>query len=211
MNAEIQHQSWRERWQTGRTGWDQGGAHSALLDLLKASERYGLTLQGAHILEPACGRAHNGAVLAGLGAHVVSFDVAPEAVREAKSLYGHQVRLLIEEHDAFKIRPDWIDRFDAVFDRAALCALGRDLRPLYLESAFHHLKPRGLVLSIPFTEVYGDPEAGPPFPIPLREFIALMEPRFELVFASDWRNLSPELGRVSREMMMIWRKCSVSP
>ena len=200
------HATWLERWQSGRTGWDQGAAHPALLRLITAAEEQNFHVRGSRILEPACGRAHNGATLATLGAQVTSFDVVPEAIRAAREIYGHLPRLSLVEHDAFVVKQDWCESFDAVFDRAALCALSRDLRPLYLESAWRHLKPQGLLLTIPFTAVHGDPEQGPPFPVPIAEMVTLMGSRFELVSSTALPPLSPELGRVAREMVMIWRK-----
>lgn len=200
------HASWHERWQSGRTGWDQGAAHPALLDLIAAAAEQGFPLRGARILEPACGRAHNGATLATLGAHVTSFDVVPEAIRAAREIYGHLPRLTLVEQDAFVIHQDWCESFDAVFDRAALCALGRDLRPVYVDRAWRYLKPNGLLLTIPFTAVHGDPEQGPPFPVPVAELVALTAGRFDLVSARELPPLSPELGRVAREMIMIWRR-----
>jgi len=173
---------------------------------MAAAEEQGFQVRGSRILEPACGRAHNGAALATLGAQVTSFDVVPGAIHAAREIYGHLPRLALVEHDAFVVREDWSESFDAVFDRAALCALSRDLRPLYIESAWRHLKPQCLLMTIPFTAVYGDPDQGPPFPVPVSELVMLMGPRFELVSAKELPPLSPELGRVAREMIMIWRK-----
>lgn len=206
MDLGSEHAFWRERWQLGHTGWDQGGAHPALLDLLKVAQRFGFSPQNARVLEPACGRAHNGATLANLGSHVVSFDVVPEAIGAAQEMYGSHPRLRCVDHDACVLRPAWCGQFTAIFDRAALCALKPDMRPRYLETAWQYLVPGGLFLTIPFTRVHGDPHQGPPFSIPLREMIPLMEPRFELLYAETLPELSPEQGRVACEMLMVWRR-----
>ena len=206
MKSKNLAASWRTRWQEGRTGWDQAGAHPGLLDLLKAAQKFGCNLRGAQVLEPACGRAHNGAVLSNLGASVVSFDIAPEAIDAAKQIYLNSPRFELMVHDAFVIKNDWIERFDIIFDRAALCALNREDRQAYVETAWHHLKAGGLLLSIPFTAVHGDPELGPPFPLPLGEMLDLMGSKFEMRYAEELPHVRPELGRVAREMLTVWQK-----
>jgi hypothetical protein len=206
VESKNQGASWRTRWQEGRTSWDQAGAHPGLLDLLKAAQKFGCDLRGAQVLEPACGRAHNGAVLSSLGASVVSFDIVPEAIDAAKQIYLNHPRFEMMVHDAFVVKKEWMQTFDIIFDRAALCALSREIRQAYVETAWHHLKIGGFFLSIPFTAVHGDPEQGPPFPLPLREMLDLMGGKFELRYAEELPHVRQELGRVAREMLTIWQK-----
>ena len=109
---------WVERWQTGRTGWDQGGPHHALDALLATARELGLVEPAAMVLEPGAGRAHNGAALAKQGFAVTSFDAVQEAVNAASALYGRVPGLTLTVHNALQVNDAWLGRFVVVFDRS---------------------------------------------------------------------------------------------
>lgn len=197
---------WRERWITGQTGWDTGGPHRLLDALLEAAREARLLPHGARILEPGCGRAHNGAKLAVAGYNVVSFDVTAEAISAARGLYEADPRLTLAVADALNPPEEWNDQFDAVFDRAMLCALPPELRRAYVEACFRCLKPGGAFLSLPFVEVFHpDGRLGPPFGVPMRELAALLMPGFSLCSAEESRTPEPT-DRIRREAVAVWRR-----
>jgi cyclopropane fatty-acyl-phospholipid synthase-like methyltransferase len=199
LNAPTE---WSQRWQEGRTGWDHGKPHQELETLLKEARILkNFTLEGK-ILEPGCGRAHAGAWLSSQGHHVTSFDFVDIAIEEARKLYGHLKQLTLSLHHALEHNPSWDGGFDAIFDRAMLCALGPEWRDSYLKRCHSYLKPGGLFLSIPFIEVEGPAHEGPPFQIPLDQLEQLLSPYFRIIQISEPFSTS-EIGKVKKEVRLI--------
>ena len=197
---------WQNRWQTGQTGWDLGGAHPLLTALLGDARASRCLNPGARILEPGAGRAHNGAALAAMGFDVTSFDGVAAAVTAARALYGDQPRLTLVQADALTVNPAWEGGFDAVFDRAMLCALPPEARRAYVQTAFAHLKPDGAFLSLLFSEVVlEDGKRGPPFQVTLPELSALTAAYFSLQ-AADERNTTVPGDRIRRETICVLRR-----
>lgn len=197
---------WSGRWREGRTTWDQGGAHPELIRLIADAREWNLLPDGSAILEPGAGRAHNGAALAGLGFHVTSFDGAAEAVDAARTLYGNTPHLTLAVADALVPVDAWRGQFQAIFDRAMLCAVAPDQRGAYLQTCFEHLRPGGIFMTLAFTEIRLD-RPGPPFAIPMQELAHLLTAGFALVTAREFPNHEPD-GRIVREMAAIWRRRS---
>lgn len=195
---------WRTRWIEGRTGWDLGGPHPHLERLLQEAHDWGLLREPARILEPGAGRAHNGAALARRGNHVTAFDLVPEAMDAARQLYAGVSGLNLVVADVFALPEAWFGVFDAVFDRAMLCALPPTLRGAYVRAMFDVLVPGGVFLSLPFTVVdYPDGGSGPPFAVPMPELEQLLSPGFALVHAEEKPVLD---GKIRREMISVWRR-----
>jgi thiopurine S-methyltransferase len=197
---------WNERWASGRTGWDMGGPHPLLGRLVDEAKDYRLLPDGARILEPGCGRAHNGAALARQGYQVVSSDVSPGAIAAAKELYADVPHLELCVQDAMAVVPAWKESFQAVFDRAFLCALPPALRADYVKTVFSHLAPGGLFLSLPFTKVVlEEGRSGPPFALTMSELTELLSSGFSLVHAEEHRNPNQD-DRIQSEMICIFRR-----
>lgn len=195
---------WADRWKTGRTGWDQGGPHPLLPALIKEAEEQGFLKPGDRILEPGAGRAHNGAFLARRGYLVTSFDAAEEAVAEARKVYGSEKNLTLVVADALEAKGAWKGEFQAVFDRAMLCALPRKLRTAYVQASYAHLVPDGAFLSIPFTECRLPEAEGPPFQVTMADLSGILIAGFSLVYAED--HALPEGDRIAKETACIWRR-----
>ncbi len=195
---------WGDRWETGKTGWDQGGPHPALKALIEEAEDQSLLKPGNSVLEPGAGRAHNGAALARRGYVVTSFDAAEKAVEEARALYADVGNLTLTVQDALKVNDGWRGRFQAIFDRAMLCALPKELRRAYVRASFDHLAPDGVFLTIPFTEVRIPESEGPPFGISMTELSHLLLPGFSLIFAEERLLSNPD--RIAKETACIWRR-----
>jgi SAM-dependent methyltransferase len=198
---------WQGRWETGQTGWDLGGPHPHLQRLIAEALESGWLEPRGRILEPGCGRAHNGAALARQGFHVVAFDAVERATQEAKHLYGEQPGLTLVTRNALVTHQDWRESFDAIFDRAMLCALSPDQRHAYVHACFEHLRPDGVFLSMPFSVVtHENPDKkGPPYAITLSELTDLLVPGFAMVHMEE-RDDGATDGRIKKEMLCIWRR-----
>ncbi len=197
---------WQGRWQTGQTGWDLGGPHPLLRTLIAEAQSWRCLEPGARVLEPGAGRAHNGAALARQGFAVTSFDGVGAAVAAARGLYAEVPGLTLAEGDALTVNADWRGAFDAVLDRAMLCALPPEARRAYVQACFEHLKPGGAFLSLLFTEVVheGD-KLGPPFQITLAELSHLMAPYFALQYAEEHKTTAPS-DKIRREAVCILKR-----
>jgi SAM-dependent methyltransferase len=195
---------WRQRWRDGRTGWDQGGIHPLFPELLAAAKQSGLAA-GARILEPGCGRAHTSAALAQSGFRMTAFDVSELAITAARALYQNVPHLELTVADLFAPAAAWSGAFDAVYDRAVLCALPRAVRARYVATVSGVLKPGGLFLSLPFVRLHITDQDGPPFAVPEQEFSDLLAPEFEKIFHRSVEHQEPD-SKIATEMIAVWRK-----
>lgn len=171
--------AWAERWQAKRTGWDQGQAHPYLEQLITMAHDQGQLPAHARIFEPGCGRAHNAMQLVRVGYAVKAVDFVPEAIEEAKKLYSHPCLELAVE-DVMKVPAEDKAGFDAIFDRAMLCALGAEMRPVYLKACAERLKPGGLFMGIIFGELDSSFAGGPPFALSIGELLNLLKEDFTI-------------------------------
>lgn len=203
MESREDKAIWQARWINGETRWDQGHEHPALRQLLLHAELEGQLRPGAAIYSGGCGRAHNEAFLARRGYRVKACDLVPEAIIEATSLYGELPSLELSCEDAFDLGPDEIESYEAVFDRAMLCAIQPENRALYLDAVTQRLEPDGLFMTILFRRV--DKPQGPPFAVDEKLLFSLLEDRFELCWAAAGPPL-PSESHVREEWLCIWRR-----
>lgn len=171
--------AWAERWQAKRTGWDQGQAHPHLQHLMAMAREQGQLPDDARIFEPGCGRAHNAMQLVRVGYAVKAIDFVPEAIDEARKLYSDAKLELVVE-DVMKVPATDKAAFNAVFDRAMLCALPAESRPAYLKACAERLKSGGLFMGIIFGELDADFAGGPPFAISIGELFDLLKEDFTI-------------------------------
>ncbi|WP_176737006.1 methyltransferase domain-containing protein [Oligoflexus tunisiensis] len=205
QNQVEKIEPWRERWLIGRTGWDQGRPHHELERLLQQATREGRLPAGARIFSAGCGRAHNEAWLAGQGYQVDAMDAVPEAIEGARALYATQSGLNLAVADVFAANAP-AAAYDAVFDRAMLCAIQPEHRATYIQRITSRLKPGGLVMAILFRRTR-TPE-GPPFAVDEAEAQRLFADQFDLCHASSCPP-PPNPQNVLEEWLCIWRKRSL--
>ncbi len=195
---------WRGKWQEERQPWDQNGPHPYLEDLLKeAIELAGLE-SGHHIFVPGCGRAHNAAFMAKSGYQVTACDFVEEALEKAKILYEGVSGLGFSHVDVLNPLKEEQYKYDAIFDRALLCALRPEFRQPFYESCLFRLRPGGLFMSITFTQL--DPEVkGPPYCLTIAELQNLFKPGFSLVYGESRENKN-EKSAIEQELINVWQK-----
>lgn len=160
--------NWRDHWDRGVTAWDLGGPHplfSVIFEELAAIAEWS---QLKNWSVPGCGRAHDAAALAKMGAHVLASDIVDLAVQEAEKTYTGLKHLRVEVGDALIVKETEENAFDGVFDRAMLCAMNGEARTKYIDCCHRRLRTGGFFVSIPFAKV-ARPEAGPPFQITAAE------------------------------------------
>ncbi|MCI2807463.1 thiopurine S-methyltransferase [Eoetvoesiella caeni] len=165
---------WLERWREGRTGFHQDSVTPLL-------PRYWPSLSvapGDLVLVPLCGKSKDMLWLAGQGHRVLGVELSPLAVRQffsenhlqpkvhASALGEHYVAGDIEIicGDIFALDQATMAQCAGVYDRAALIALPRPMRPAYVEHVYARLPPpcRGLLITLDYPQ---DQMEGPPFSV----------------------------------------------
>lgn len=158
---------WESRYQDKFIPWDAGKVPESLRQYLPTLRA------GSRVLVPGCGSAYEARYLAENGFDVVAIDFSPAALELArKNLgnFGHIVQLA----DFFAF--DHGQPFDAIYERAFLCALPRRMWEAYAERCAGLLKPGGVVAGFFF---FADTPKGPPFGASQPELDALLGSRFE--------------------------------
>jgi thiopurine S-methyltransferase len=182
MNNEY----WLKRWNENRIGFHRAGVNPLLEEFLPlVSTSAARTLR---ILAPLSGKSADLAWLVERGHNVVGVDISEIAARTFASEQGIAMTVVHEPPftvlkgdrityyvgDFFNIRTDQIGRFDLIYDRAALIALTRDIRPAYAQKLKALLAAGGSILLIALEY---DPKKmeGPPFAVTEAEVRSLFK------------------------------------
>ncbi|RZA14835.1 MAG: methyltransferase domain-containing protein [Proteobacteria bacterium] len=193
---------WQERWTKGQTGWDQGKAHPGLSLLLEHARREGGLADKGAFYSAGCGRAHSEAALARAGYRVRAVDLSYEAISEASKIYGDLPSLELKVEDLFKIDDAERQSYEAIFDRAMLCALPPEAREDYIAAMKARLKDGGPFCAILFRSLNIDTH--PPYPIDETEAWRLLERDFVLAYAGTLPSV-PVPAAIKEEWICVWR------
>lgn len=165
------HDDWLLRWERGQTGWHEARGNTALRKF------WPRLAAGSRVLVPLCGKSADLLWLEQQGCDVTGVELSEIAVRsffndanirfqiEARGgllwFRGLERRVTLVCGDYFQYSDE---RFDALYDRAALVALPPGLRPDYVAHTRTLLKPDAAQLLI--TLEYDQSTAnGPPFSV----------------------------------------------
>ena len=198
MNDKPLHQQphrpefWDHRFAAKVTPWDAGGVPLELAD-------YATSLTtAARVLVPGCGSAYEAGYLAAHGAQVTALDFSAAAIAAAAETLGKWTGTLRQD-DFFTFEA--AEPFDAIYERAFLCALPRRLWPDYAPRMASLLRPGGELAGFFF---FADDPKGPPFGIAAAELDALLAPWFERVADHPARQSIPAFA--GRERWQRWRR-----
>ncbi len=184
---------WDVRFDASYTPWDQGGVPQSLANYVKQNPAPKRTLI------PGCGSAHEVRFLAERGWDVTAIDFSPAAVAHAKQLLG-ALADRVYEMDFFG-EPLRHQRFDAIYERAFLCALPRQLWAQWARRVTEIIPEAGLLIGFFF---FATDEKGPPFGISPDALSELLCPAFELIETSmPIDSISLFSGK---EKWQVWRR-----
>jgi SAM-dependent methyltransferase len=192
---------WDERFAAGFTPWDQGAAPPALARWLARTP----LRPGARVLIPGCGSAYEATLLAAAGFDVLSIDIADAALARARRALPDDVAARVlrkADFFAFAAQP-----FDAIYERAFLCALPPRLWPSYAARCAQLLAPGGRLAGLFFVDAaLREPRRGPPFATTRTELDALLSTAF---VCTEDQAIEPEESVAvfaGRERWMAWQR-----
>ncbi len=200
---------WARAYDAGLTPWDLRGAAEPLRVL--AAEGYFSRLdlpQPVRVAVPGCGRGHDLKVFAELGMEATGFDLAEEAVVEARELLKlNKVSGKVLRRDILGLCPEFEDAFDLVYDYTCLCALPPQLRGAYARTLREMLRPDGLVLILAFPMMSRrSPVEGPPFRVLEPDLVKTFSPGFKPLENFDAVGSPPR--RAGYERWYLWQRRS---
>ena len=189
---------WDLRYGARFVPWDAGRVPAQLRAFVAAAPA------PLRVLVPGCGSAWDVRFLAGSGWDVIGIDFSHEALAAARAILGpHAGR--VRHADFFE--PLAGEPFDAVYERAFLCALPRRMWGDWGKRMAEVVAPGGLLAGFFF---FGEGERGPPFPLASQgELDALLAPAFERI-ADEPVPDSIEVFE-GRERWQAWRRQESSP
>ncbi len=184
---------WDTRFRQNVTPWDAGGVPAAL-------ERFVARHAGrGRVLVPGCGTGYEVRQLAQAGFDVTAIDFSEAALEAARRELGplaHRVRLA----DFFDFEGD-APPFDAIYERAFLCALPRRVWSDWARRASELLRPGGLL----FGNFFFDSNVkGPPFGVDQAQLDALLTGEFERIEDEPVEDSIPAFA--GRERWQVWRR-----
>jgi thiopurine S-methyltransferase len=164
---------WRSRWAEHKIGFHEGHPNAFL-------EAHINRLDGRYrVLVPLCGKSEDLAFLAASGHAVIGVELVEDAVVEFFAEHAIEPKVerrddvaIYSAHELTVIAGDWftttrelVGPIDAVYDRAALIALPRDVRRRYIDHLKTLIAPgtHGLLISLDYAE---GAWPGPPFNVP---------------------------------------------
>ncbi len=188
---------WNGRWARGETGWHEAEVPAHVPALFG-------DLPPTRVFVPLCGKSLAMAWLAARGHEVVGVELSEQACRAFFAERGvepavrHDGAFLVLSApgvtlccgDFFALRPEHVGEVGAVYDRAALIALPRDVRARYARHMTALVRPR-LFVQVLYERVPAD-EEGPPFSVPRAEAEAL----YGDTFAIEWTGSRIVEGRI---------------
>jgi len=184
---------WDTRFRQNVTPWDAGRVPAAL-------ERFVARNTGrGRILVPGCGTGYEVRELARTGFDVTAIDFSEAAVEAARRELGplaHLVRLA----DFFSLERD-TPPFDAIYERAFLCALPRREWDKWAACAAELVRPNGLLFGFFFFDTSAK---GPPFGITAEQLDALLAPDFERIEDEPVEDSVPAFA--ASERWQVWRR-----
>ena len=189
---------WDTRFRQNVTPWDAGRGPAALQRFLGRHAGRG------RALVPGCGTGYEVRELAHAGFDVTAIDFSEAALEAARRELGplaHLVRLA----DFFGFEHD-TPPFDAIYERAFLCALPRRVWPDWERRAAQLLRPGGLLFGVFY---FDDNARGPPFGVAAGQLEALLAPDFERIEDEPVEDSIPAFA--GRERWRVWRRKEQRP
>lgn len=184
---------WDTRFRQNVTPWDAGGVPVALSRFIARHPGRG------RVLVPGCGTGYEVRELAQAGFDVTAIDFSEAAVDAARRELGSLAHL-VRFADFFGFEGDALP-FDAIYERAFLCALPRRAWGDWERRTAQLLRPGGLLFGVFF---FDSNAKGPPFGIGAADLDALLSANFERLEDEPVEDSLPVFA--GKERWQVWRR-----
>lgn len=194
MIDKMEKEFWHSKWQTNDIAFDQASPNPLLIKYLDS-----LHLKtGARIFVPLCGKSIDMHYLLEQNYQIVGVELSLEACEmfflEQNLKYqientGSFVKLQSDKitllaGDIFKLDKNILGKFSAIYDRAALVALPKEMRKRYVDKIITLSENETEILLI--TGSYNQSEMqGPPFSVDEQEVISLYGKDFQITVLNN--------------------------
>jgi len=156
---------WEACYQAGKTGWDRGETHPALLAWQANGQ-----IEPCRIVVPGCGNGYEVISLIESGFDVTAIDFAQAPLEALKpKLAKKNLKCELLHADVFSYHPSV--KFEAVYEQTCLCAIDPTKRETYEKQIFSWLNPGGKLFAL-FMQA-PEIETGPPFTCSIDEMKTL--------------------------------------
>ena len=208
----MEESFWQERWRESRIGFHEGEANSLLSRHFET-----LTLaKGSTVLVPLCGKSFDLEWIAAAGHQVIGVefnqgaveevfqrnDLTPEIVRINGLTRFSAAALTLYVGDFFDLTADLLPPIHAIYDRAALVALPKQMRAQY---ARHLVSVTGgapqLLISFDYPQ---ETMQGPPFSVPEAE-VRKHYARTHAIDLLESRAIGGPIGQRTKGAEQAWR------
>jgi len=184
---------WDTRFRQNVTPWDAGRVPAALGRFISR------TAERGRVLVPGCGTGYEVRELAAAGFEVTAIDFSAAALEAARRELG-PLASLVRQADFFGFEKDGVP-FDAIYERAFLCALPRRMWSDWARRSAQLLRPGALLFGLFF---FDDNLRGPPFGIGAAELERLLGGDFERVEDEPVEDSLPVFA--AKERWQVWRR-----
>ena len=180
---------WKNRWQTGATGWDAGEPTTPIREFVDYLVKENAD-KNTRILIPGAGSGHEAVYFFRQGFHNITVcDWAEEAIDRLK-------KQLPELQDNQLIVGDFFDikgTFDIIIEQTFFCAIGPTLRSQYAQKCFELLDTNGSIFGVLFSQNFET--QGPPFGGTKEEYQLYFIAYFDILQMDACRNsIKPRTG-----------------
>lgn len=177
---------WSDKYAKQSTPWDLGEYHPAFRTILEQTKPL-----RSRVAVLGCGVGHDAAFLAQSGHFVTAFDFSEEAIKAARTKYGHIAHLEFVVADAFALPDKYLGQFDLVAEHTFFCAVKPQMRNQVIQLYRNLLVAGGHLMAVMFVM----PKfSGPPYGGSEYELKRRFEHAFDLRYWTrhrtheSWRN-----------------------
>ncbi len=156
--------------------------------LLEFWEQDPLPAIGKLALQVGCGLGDDAEQLAAWGFETTAFDISPTAIRECQRRFP-QSSVAYVAADLLQPPPDWLGRFDFVFECYTLQVLPTDLRARALRNVTKFVRPGGHLLLIARAREEDEPEGRLPWPLTHDELDVVRDYGLQMISFQDFDDL----------------------
>lgn len=180
---------WKNRWQTGETGWDAGEATTPIREFVDYLVKEN-TDKSIRILIPGAGSGHEAVYFYQQGFYNITVcDWAEEAIEMLKKQLPELDENQLVIGDFFELK----GTFDIIIEQTFFCAIDPALRPKYAQKCFELLDTEGDILGVLFSQNFAT--QGPPFGGTKEEYEQYFISYFDVLKMDACRNsIKPRAG-----------------